>query len=310
MVKSRMKYNINKELSKIAKQKAPSNIKLYPLISFAMKYVFKCKSDDAVNVIQYEIAGYMDAKLKTYVIEPRDCKEELPCVVFYHGGGFLLRASGAHYQIAKWYAVRAKCKVVYVDYRLAPKYPFPIPVEDCYCAYQWTIKNASKLGIDKNRIVIGGDSAGGNLAASVTLMLNERKEQLPNGVMLIYPVTDRRMETESMKQYTDTPIWNAKLSKMMWDAYLNDINVVDVKYASPIEAERLSFFPRTYMEVAEFDCLHDEGIDFSDRLQQEGVVVELYEEKGTCHGFETALKSTILQNAMERRIHWLKEILC
>ena len=72
-MKSRMKYNINKELSKIVKQKAPSNIKLYPFISFVMKYMFKCKSDDAVNVIQYEIAGYMDAKLKTYVIEPRNC---------------------------------------------------------------------------------------------------------------------------------------------------------------------------------------------------------------------------------------------
>lgn len=96
-MKRRMKYNINKELLKVAKQKAPSNIKLYPLISFAMKYMFKCKSDDAVNVIQYEIVGYMDAKLKTYVIEPRGCKEELPCIVYFHGGGFLLRASGAHY---------------------------------------------------------------------------------------------------------------------------------------------------------------------------------------------------------------------
>ncbi len=302
-----MKYNINKELLKITKQKAPSNIKLYPFINFAMKYMYKCKADDAVNVIQYEIAGYMDAKLKTYVIEPRGCKEELPCIVYYHGGGFLLRASGAHYQIAKWYSKRANCKVVYVDYRLAPNYPFPIPVEDCYCAYLWAIENASELGIDKSRIVIGGDSAGGNLAASVILMLNERKEQLPKGVMLIYPVVDRRMKTESMKRYTDTPLWNAELSKMMWKAYLKDVSVDNVKYASPIEAERLNCFPRTYMEVAEFDCLHDEGIEFADRLQQEGVVVELYEEKGTCHGFETALKSTILENAMARRIHWLKE---
>ena len=302
-----MKYNINKELLKITKQKAPSNIKLYPFINFAMKYMYKCKADDAVNVVQYEIAGYMDAKLKTYVIEPRGCKEELPCIVYYHGGGFLLRASGAHYEIAKWYAKRANCKVVYVDYRLAPNYPFPIPVEDCYCAYLWAIENASELGIDKSRIVIGGDSAGGNLAASVTLMLSERKEQLPNGVMLIYPVVDRRMETESMKRYTDTPLWNAELSKMMWKAYLKDVSVDNVKYASPIEAERLNCFPRTYIEVAEFDCLHDEGIEFADRLKQEGIVVELYEEKGTCHGFETALKSTILENAMARRIHWLKE---
>lgn len=135
------------------------------------------------------------------------------------------------------------------------------------------------------------------------LMLNERKEQLPNGLMLIYPVTDRRMKTESMKRYTDTPIWNTKLSKMMWKAYLNGGSVVDVKCASPIEAERLSFFPRTYMEVAEFDCLHDEGVEFVNRLQQEGVVVELYEEKGTCHGFETALKSSIL------KMQWKEELI-
>lgn len=224
------------------------------------------------------------------------------------GGGFILRASAAHYKIAKWYAQKVKCKIVYVDYRLAPKHPFPIPVEDCYSAYQWTILNADKLGIDKNKIGIGGDSAGGNLAASVTIMLKDRKQQLPVGAMLIYPVMDRRMKTESMKRYTDTPVWNAKLSKMMWKAYLKDTNA-DVKYASPMEAESLSFFPRTYIEVAEYDCLHDEGMDFSDRLQQEGVKVELHEEKGTCHGFEMALKSTILKNAMERRVNWLKEIL-
>ena len=168
--------------------------------------------------------------------------------------------------------------------------------------------NFEKLGIDKNKIGIGGDSAGGNLAASVTIMLKDRKQQLPVGAMLIYPVMDRRMKTESMKRYTDTPVWNAKLSKMMWKAYLKDTNA-DVKYASPMEAESLSFFPRTYIEVAEYDCLHDEGMDFSDRLQQEGVKVELHEEKGTCHGFEMALKSTILKNAMERRVNWLKEIL-
>ena len=303
-----LKYSINKELLEITKQKAPSNIKLYPLISFAMKYMFKCKTDDDVDVLQYEIAGYRDAKIKTYVIEPKGCKEILPCIVYFHGGGFILRASAAHYKIAKWYAQKVKCKIVYVDYRLAPKHPFPIPVEDCYSAYQWTILNADKLGIDKNKIGIGGDSAGGNLAASVTIMLKDRKQKLPVGAMLIYPVMDRRMKTESMKRYTDTPVWNAKLSKMMWKAYLKDTNA-DVKYASPMEAESLSFFPRTYIEVAEYDCLHDEGMDFSDRLQQEGVKVELHEEKGTCHGFEMALKSTILKNAMERRVNWLKEIL-
>lgn len=305
-----MKYDIDRELWEITKQKVPTNLKLYPVINFAMKYMFRCKSDDQVSVIRHEITGYHGAKIETYVIEPKRGEGELPCMVYYHGGGFLLRASGAHYQIAKWYAKRAGCKVVYTDYRLAPKYPFPIPVEDCYLAYQWTVANASELGIDKNRIVLGGDSAGGNLAASVTLLLENRKNLLPKGVMLIYPVVDRRMETDSMKQYTDTPIWNANLSQMMWKTYLRNESAGEIQYASPIEADSLNCFPETYMEVAEYDCLRDEGVAFASRLQKEGVKVELYEEKGTCHGFETALKSTILKNAMERRIQWLKKHFC
>lgn len=117
------------------------------------------------------------------------------------------------------------------------------------------------------------------------------------------------MITESMKKYTDTPVWDSNLSKMMWNVYLGEKMPVPIQYASPMEAETLADFPKTYIEVAEFDSLKDEGVAFSQRLQAEGVSVELHEVKGACHGFEMALDSSIVQEAMQRRLKWIGYVL-
>lgn len=196
--------------------------------------------------------------------------------------------------------------MVYVDYRLAPKYQFPIPVEDSFATYKWVLENAEKLGINSNEIMIGGDSAGGNLATAVTLMARDRNLQMPSALMLIYPVTDRRMITESMKNYTDTPVWDANLSKMMWTAYLGKQQPEHVEYASPIETPTFEAFPSTYIEVAEFDSLHDEGVLLYDRLKAENISVEVHEIKNACHGFETAIDSKITRECITRRIQWLQ----
>ena len=163
--------------------------------------------------------------------------------------------------------------------------------------------------VKEDKIIVTGDSAGGNLAAAVTLMLWDRMHISPLGAMLIYPVTDRRMITESMKKYTDTPVWDATLTKMFWKAYLGNQEIKQIQYASPIEAESLEHFPNVYMEVAEFDCLRDEGIAFAERLRAEGVFTELYEVKGACHGYETVLESKIVEKAMQRRIQWIQSVL-
>jgi len=209
--------------------------------------------------------------------------------------------------IAKEYAMRIPCKVVLTDYRLAPKYPFPIPVEDCFETYKWVLDNTDMLGVAKDKIMIGGDSAGGNLATAVTLMAKDRHLPAPAALLLIYPVTDRRMMTESMKKYTDTPVWNAKLSKMMWDAYLGGQTPEHIEYASPIEVSSFESFPPTYIEVAEYDCLRDEGILLYERLKEENIKVDLYEVKNACHGFENVVGSSITKECINRRISWLKE---
>ena len=301
------KYKIDSELAKLARQKAPSNIYLYPIVNMVMK-LSACTSDDKVTVKKYMTPGYENGKLSTLVIEPKNNSDILPCIVFYHGGGFLLKASRAHYQIAKWYAEMAKCKVVFTDYRLLPKNKYPVAVEDCYCTYRWILDRADMLGINKDKIIVAGDSAGGNLAAAVTLMLWDRIQIAPLGAMMIYPVTDRRMITESMKKFTDTPVWDSKLTKMFWKAYLGNQEPNQIQYASPIEAGSLEHFQNVYMEVAEFDCLRDEGIAFAERLRSEGVFTELHEVKGACHGFETALESRILEKSMQRRIHWIQSV--
>lgn len=302
-------YPLHEELESLSKMIPPIYKPLLPVMSAAMAKMFKCESDDNVIVNKYEIGGYNGTKISVYVIEPRGIsKEKLPCLIFYHGGGFVLRASETHYQIAKEYAIRLSCKVVYADYRLAPKYPFPIPVEDCYATYKWTLEQAEKLMIDAERIVMGGDSAGGNLAISVTLMAINNKLPLPKAELLIYPVTDRRMITESMKKYIDTPMWNAKLSAKMWKWYLESQEIEHMEYASPMEAKTLKGFPTSYIEVAEYDCLRDEGIAFCNRLKEENVKAELYEVKQACHGFETAIDSSLTREAMDRRIEFLKNI--
>ena len=301
------KYPLAKELKFLEHMSLIPNIHIYPFINIFVGLI-PCKSDDKVSVTKIKTPGYEGYKLSTLVIEPKGCSEKLPCIVFYHGGGIILKAMKAHYQFAKWYAEKAKSKVILPDYRLMPKYRFPYAAEDCYSTYKWVLDNADELNIDKSRIIVTGDSAGGYLSTAVFLMARDRNLTLPAGVLLVYPVLDRHMATDSMKKYTDTPVFNSKLAQMYWTEYLKTNSQEKIEYASPMEASSYAGFPETYIEVAEFDCLHDEGIIFAERLKAEGFSVELHEVKGSCHGFEVALKSPMVKEALERRINFINRI--
>ena len=242
------------------------------------------------------------------LFEPRGIVENSPCLVYYHGGGFFFGAAWYHYKIAKRYALEVGCKLAFVQYRLAPKNPHPTPSEDCYAALKWTFENSSRLGIDKNRIAVGGDSAGGALAAAVCQMARDRGTDMPCFQLLVYPVTDRRMDTESNRKFIDTPMWNSTLSAMMWQGYVQDENLSNIAYASPMEANSFAGLPDAYVETAEFDCLRDEGIAYADALKAAGVDVVLNETKGTMHGFDAATGATVSKNAVARRIQYMKKM--
>lgn len=301
------KYEIDEELN-ILKNRRPFVIK--PLIPTVQRVMdnFPCEDDENVIVEKGMISGYQGEKIRLHIIKPREAEGILPCLVYFHGGGFVLKASPHHYNFAKKCAAEVPCKVVFVDYRLAPQCKFPIAPEDCFAAYKWVVTYAEQLKIDRERIVVAGDSAGGNLATVTAMMARDRGIQTPCFQMMIYPVTDRRMETESMEQYEDTPMWNAKLNRLMWKYYLGEDEVEHIEYASPMEAETLEGMPDTYMEVAELDCLRDEGIAYAKRLEETGIPVELYEVKNAVHGYDNAEESSIVEEYYQKRIDRLKEI--
>lgn len=258
-----------------------------------------------MSMVTRRIVGYDGNLISVRVFSPSSKEAQMPCLVYFHGGGFLIPAAPYHWKLANLYALKTPCKVVFVDYRLAPQHPFPTGLMDCYSALQWVDKNAVLLGIDRNRIAIGGDSAGGNLAATVALMARDQGGVSPCFQMLIYPVTDRRMQTASMQEFSNTPMWNSTLNRKMWELYL-PIAPKPPEYASPMEAPSLEGLPPAYLETAEIDCLRDEGIAYAEALQQAGVPVTLHQTKGTLHGFDMILHSPIVKVCIEERVKALR----
>lgn len=267
-------------------------------------------SPDARGVCRRRVSIAFEGRcIEALLYEPKTCHGSLPALVYYHGGGFVLEAAPYHHALAMQYAREVPCKVLFVRYHLAPQHPFPIPPEECLQAYLWTHRHAKALGIDADNIAVGGDSAGGNLAAAVTLMARDRSYAMPRALLLVYPVIDHRMQSKSMRTFTDTPMWNRALSQTMWQLYLPSLPAQHPEYASLLLAPSLRDLPAAYVESAQFDCLHDEGVAYAKALQEAGVDVILHETKGTMHGYDIVQDSAITKDSIERRIrflrHWL-----
>lgn len=154
---------------------------------------------------------------------------------------------------------------------------------------------------------MGGDSAGGALAAACALRAKDEGGPKLCFQLLIYPVTDCRMETPTMKNYTDSPMWNARLNKKMWKLYLRDGDYGMPQYAAPLLARDFSNLPPAYVEVEEFDCLHDEGIAYAKALGKAGVEVQVEDVKGTFHGFDFFTGKEIAKVMAEKRIQAIRD---
>lgn len=303
------KYPIDKDFEMLSKFTVPFDKNLFGISNFFLELMSKkMKFDKSLNIEKRKIKSYDGEEIDVYIMEPKGCKEILPCLVFLHGGGFAFKGSWNQYELARKFALEVPCKVVFVDYRVAPKNPFPTPMEDCYFAFQYALENCEQSGIDASKIAVYGDSAGGNLAASLCFLLRDRLHISPCFQMLVYPVIDRRQQTNSMKKYSDTPIWNSKLNDKMWKYYLGDKLISHIEYVSPIEAENFEEIPDAYIETAEFDCLHDEGVQYAETLKSHGCNVELNQTNGTIHGFDMDLKSEITKKWIKHRVDVLKEI--
>ncbi len=301
------KYSIHNDFKKYEYAKISLNPLLLPVLNKLTTLGFnRIKLAEGLTETKKTVPGYQKGNIDLTIYEPKEIGKNAPCLIYFHGGAFVLKAAPSHKTLVGEYALKTPCKVILVDYRLAPKYPFPVGFQDCYLALEWVSKNAKDIGVNPHKIAIGGDSAGGALAAAVSLMARDQKAANICFQMLIYPVTDARQITQSIKTYHDTPLWNSVLNEKMWQLYLKEGVVEEREYASPMEAKSLENLPNTYIEVAEFDCLRDEGVNFAESLHRWGNHVELHETTGTIHGFDIAENSEVVRLCVQRRIEALK----
>lgn len=300
------KYQISKQFFPFSYLIPPVNKAFLNLVVPFMKAPKFFYRDKGVSVTRYDVVSYDGEKLPCLLMSPKGVDEKLPCLIYIHGGGFVFEAAKYHYSNALRYVKEIGCRVFFVNYRLAPKHVHPVFFEDCYAAFCWAYDNADKLNIDPSRIGIGGDSAGATLSVGVCMMAKDRQHPAEFAFqMLTYPFLDARGESESNRRYTDTPMWNSSLSAKLLPMMSLDYSSPSYVYFSPVEAKSFEGLPPAYIETAEFDCLHDDGILYAEKLREAGIHVVLNETRGTMHGFDIMENAPTSKAAMSERIKFM-----
>jgi len=204
-----------------------------------------------------------------------------PVIIYFHGGWFNAGNLETHDTPLRQLANLSQTVIIAVDYRLAPEYPFPAGINDCECAVKWIIENASLLHLNPNKITIAGDSAGAALATTMARKFRE----LISAQILIYPVTDNSLKTSSWSEFQNGPLLDLKGGIQAWKWYLPNSEDQNNPDAVPILAEDLKNLPPTFIAVAEYDPLKDEGILYAEKLKANDIDVNFKLYKGTTHGF-------------------------
>jgi acetyl esterase len=250
--------------------------------------------------------GEIPARLYTPK-QSRDKAGLAPALVFFHGGGWVIGNLDTHDVACRKLAHEGEMTVIAVDYRLAPEHKFPAAVEDAVTATQWIAANAASLGIDASRLIIGGDSAGGNLAAVVALSAREAEGPAIVGQLLVYPATDFAMRHPSHSEPETSVLLTHSVIRWFRDHYLNGLTDGDDWRASPARATDLANLPPAYVLTAGADPLRDEGFEYAARLKDAGVAVTYRHFPGQFHGFFTMGKFLEQSNiAITEMGAWLK----
>jgi acetyl esterase/lipase len=256
-------------------------------------------------------AGAPDVSL--LICRPTGATNPVPCLYFIHGGGMMMgdnRSGGA--ATALDHAQSLGATLVSVEYRLAPETPHPGPVEDCYAGLTWTVEHAGELGIDLDRLIVGGASAGGGLAAAVALLSRDRGGPRLRGQLLLCPMLDDRNDTPSSHQMAGLGIWDRGANEVGWTALLGDARGgPDVSaYAAPARATDLSGLPPAFIDVGSAETFRDEDVAYATRIWQAGGDAELHVWPGGFHGFTGMVPDAALSKAaVAAQLTWLRRLL-
>jgi acetyl esterase len=241
--------------------------------------------EDVANVEDRKLPGPAgDIPVRVY--QPAG-EAPFPILVYFHGGGWVIGDIESHDGVCRALANASGCVVVSVDYRLAPEHKYPAAADDAFAATEYVAAHAAEFNGDASRLAVGGDSAGGNLAAVVSQMARERGAPSIAFQLLVYPVTDFNFETVSYRDNAEGYLLTTAAMRWFWAHYLNDEPEGAEAYASPLRAVSLAGLPSALVITAEFDPLRDEGEAYADALAAAGVTVVKHRYDGLVHGFYT-----------------------
>lgn len=239
-------------------------------------------------------------------------REVLPALYHTHGGGMVMGNSRTGLETMIGWVTDPGLVIVSVEYRLAPEHPYPAAVQDCYAGLTWTAEHAAELGIDPDRLIIGGGSAGGGLAAACALMARDLGGPALLAQMLIYPMLDDRLATGSSQELDGEGIWDSGSNLTAWTMLLGDRRGGDdvPAYAAPARAADLSGLPPAYLELGSVETLRDEDLDYARRIWAAGGIAELHVWPGGFHAFDLIAAGTgLARAAADVRVAWLRRIL-
>ena len=217
--------------------------------------------------------------------QPENLNGPAPALIYCHGGGWVLFDLESHNGLCAKLALQARCRVFSVDYRLAPEYPYPVPLEDAEAAFDWVHENADRLQVRSDRIAAGGDSAGGNLTAALCISRMAAGKSLPSAQLLIYPVTDMAFQTKSFEECAEGFVLTRGAMEWFRGHYAPDQSMWNDPKLSPLRAEDLGGHPPAIVITAGFDPLRDEGDAYAEKLASAGVPVLRQTYPELIHGF-------------------------
>lgn len=269
--------------------------------------------DGAFEVSHEQAPGPDGGEVPLVICRPTGSAAPVPAIYFIHGGGMVMGdyRTGLPTGALRW-AAELGAAVVSVQYRLAPEHPHPAPVEDCYAGLAWTAEHTTELGIDPARLLVAGVSAGGGLAAAVSLLARDRGGPALRAQLLICPMLDDRNDSPSSRQLIGVDTWDRDSNRTGWGALLGDrAGGPDVPpYAAPARAVDLSGLPPAFIDVGSCETFRDEDVDYAVRIWRAGGEAELHVWPGGYHGFDnTAPDAEVSQAAQAARLHWLRRVL-
>ncbi|WJV50966.1 alpha/beta hydrolase [Streptomyces flavofungini] len=272
------------------------------------------RADGRFEVAELRVPGPAGGPDVTLVsARPAGVVGPLPLLYYLHGGALVMgNAWSVLPRILREWVLPLNLAVVSVEYRLAPDAQYPAPLEDCYAGLVWAVAHAADLGIDADRVVIGGKSAGGGLAAALALLARDRGGPRALGQLLLCPMLDDRDHTFSSRQMTGIGMWDLTSNATAWRAYLGDrYGAADLPpYAAPARATDLSGLPPAYIDVGSAEMFRDEDVAYAHALWQAGGQAELHVWSGGYHGFDgIAPRAALTKDARDARTRWLRRLL-